>query len=295
MESSTQVKTEDITHYDPNAALEFFKRFGKSESVKQDEVIFTQGQKANRLLLQHDDLYFLVKGKINIQIGGEMVANVKPGEIFGELTPLLFSARSATAIAEVPCRLMSLSDKQLIAGLKQQPEFALMMMNLLVKYLRKAVTETKKFSPLSERDKNNAVFDAKGLRQLVQQVGESAVVSVPKQRVLFQEGGSGMLMYVVLEGSVVSSISDEIVERSGPGSVIGEIALIDQKRRVAKVVAETNCSLLAFNRDVFLDLVRTQPSFGISLLRSLASRLYSCRVGRSFNAAMKSEADFTGF
>lgn len=293
MESSTQtqVKTEDHTLYDPNAAMAFFKLFGTSESAKQDDVIFTQGQKANRFLLQHDNLYLLIKGKINIQVAGETVASVKPGEIFGELTPLIFSARSATAIADVPCRLMSLSDKQLNAGLKEQPEFALMLMNLLVRYLRKAISETKNFSPLVE-NKKNAVFDTKTLRQLQQKLGDDAVVNMPQQRVIFQEGGSGMLMYVVLEGTVVSSIGDKIVERGGAGSVIGEIALIDQKKRVAKVVAETNCSLLAFNRQVFLDLVKYQPSFGILLLRSLASRLAACRSGRS---SAQPDSVFAGF
>ncbi len=303
MESSTETKPEDSTLYDPNAALEFFKLYGKSESAKQDEIIFSQGQKAKRFLLQHDKLYLLVKGKVNIQIGGEIVASVRPGEIFGELTPLILSARSATAIADGPCRLMSLSDKQLILGLKKQPEFALMLMNLLVRYLRKAVTETKSFSTFSESKNSikNAVFDVKTRRSLIQKLGDQAIVNVPKQRVIFQEGGSGMLMYVVLEGYVTSSIADRVVERSGPGSVIGEVALIDQKKRVAKVVAETNCSLLAFNRQIFLDLVKSQPSFGISLLRALASRLYSCRAGRPSTVSSSSsfsdqpEAHFTGF
>lgn len=300
MESSIEIKPEDSTLYDPNAALEFFKLYGKPESAKQDEVIFSQGQKANRFLLQHDKLYLLVKGKVNIQVSGETVASVKPGEIFGELTPLILSARSATAIADVPCRLMSLSDKQLISGLKKQPEFALMLMNLLVRYLRKAATETKSFSTFSESKNSikNAVFDLKTRRNLIQKLGDQAVVSVPKQRVIFQEGGSGMLMYVILEGYVTSSIADKVVERGGPGSVIGEVALIDQKKRVAKVVAETNCSLLAFNRQMFLELVKSQPSFGISLLRALATRLYSCRAGRpstSSSFSEQPEAHFTGF
>ena len=294
MEPSTHIKPEDSSLYDPNAALAFFKLYGKPESAKQDEVIFSQGQRANRFLLQHDKLYLLVKGKVNIQIGGETVATVKPGDIFGELTPLILSARTATAVADTPSRLMSLSDRQLIKGLKKQPEFALMLMTILVRYLRKAIAETTNFSVASENktSKRNAVFDTKTMRQLMHKLGDEAIVNIPKQRVIFQEGGSGMLMYVILEGVVTSSIGETVVERSGVGSAIGEIALIDQKRRVARVVAETNCSLLAFNRQVFLNLVKTQPSFGILLLRSLASRLYLCRVGRS---SVPPDSAFAGF
>lgn len=295
MESSEQNKPEGSALYDPHATLEFFRRFGKPESTKQDEVIFSQGQKANRFLLQRDKFYFLVKGKVNIQVGGETIASVKPGEIFGELTPLILSARSATAVADAPCKLMSLSDKQLTTGLKKQPEFALILMSILTRYLRKAVVESKNFSAFSAESKNhrkNTVFDNKSLRQLVQKLGDEAVVNVPKQRLIFQEGGSGLLMYIVLEGSVTASIGNTVVERSGAGSVIGEIALIDQKRRVANVVAETSCSLLAFNRQMFLELIKTQPSFGISLLRALASRLYSCRSRRT---SAQPESMFAGF
>lgn len=294
MESSSQTKSDVSSLYDPNATLAFFKQFGKSESFKQGEVIFLQGQKANRFLLQHDKLYLLVKGKVDIQIGGVTIAGVKPGDIFGELTPLILSVRTATAIAEGPCRLMSLSDKQLIAGLKKQPEFALMLMIVLVRYLRKSISESISFVALAEtkNTKQTAVFDTKTLRQLVKKLGDNSISNLPKQSIIFKEGASGMLMYVILEGSVVASIGNTVVERSGAGSVIGEIALIDQKRRVARVVAETSCSLLALNRQVFLEMVRTEPSFSISLLRSLASRLYSCRVRRIVGHSNAASNDF---
>lgn len=297
MQSANQNTSEYNTNYDPNVALEFFRLFGKSESAKLGEIIFEQGQKANRFLLQNDKMYLLVKGKVDIQTGSEIIASVKAGEIFGELSPLILSPRSASAIADVPCRFITLTENQLIAGLKKKPEFALMLMNILVKYLRQAVIKKKKYSSSSaETDgansKKSTVFDAKILRELARRLGEDAIMNVPKQRVIFQEGGSGMLMYVILEGYVTASIANEVVERTGPGGVIGEIALIDQKRRIAKVVAETNCSLLSLDRQTFLDLVKTQPSFSLSLLRALALRLYLCRTGRSY---IPSDALFSGF
>jgi CRP-like cAMP-binding protein len=82
-----------------------------------------------------------------------------------------------------------------------------------------------------------------------------------------------MLMYVILDGYITTSVGDKIVGRSGPGAVIGEIALVDQKPRTASVTAETSCSLLAINRQTLLELVQNLPAFGIALLRILASRL----------------------
>jgi CRP-like cAMP-binding protein len=282
MQPSNQNNAEPSTSYDCDTALEFFKLFGTFESARRGEIIFTQGQKSNRFLLQQDKIYLLVRGKVMIDVASENVASVNPGEIFGELTPLILSVRSATAIADVPCKLMTLSERQLIAGLKKKPEFALMLMGVLVGYLRKSVTGAKgrSFSE-SKNIKKKQAFNAKTLRELMQKLGDESVITMPKQRIIFQEGGTGVLMYVILDGYVTASIGDRVVERSGPGDVIGEIALIDQKRRVAKVVAETNCSLLAFNRQVFLDLVKTHPVFSMSLLRVLASRLYLCRTGSS--------------
>jgi CRP-like cAMP-binding protein len=62
------------------------------------------------------------------------------------------------------------------------------------------------------------------------------------------------------------------VGRAGPGGVFGEMALVDQSVRAATAVAETDCALLAINRAAFLQLVKTSPAFGSSLLAGLAAR-----------------------
>jgi CRP-like cAMP-binding protein len=51
------------------------------------------------------------------------------------------------------------------------------------------------------------------------------------------------------------------------------MALIDQSPRSANAVAESDCQLLAINRTVFLNLVKSDPMFGISLLGSMAERV----------------------
>ena len=80
-------------------------------------------------------------------------------------------------------------------------------------------------------------------------------------------------MYAVTEGRVAISIRGAIVERIGPGGVFGEMALVDQSPRAANAVAETDVSLLGINRNVFLNLVKSTPTFGIALLSATAERL----------------------
>ncbi|HJT61304.1 MAG TPA: Crp/Fnr family transcriptional regulator, partial [Burkholderiales bacterium] len=70
-----------------------------------------------------------------------------------------------------------------------------------------------------------------------------------------------------------------VVERVGPGGAFGEMALVDQSPRSANAAAETDCSLLAINRNVFLNLVKSDPGFGISLLSAMAERLRAIGAG----------------
>jgi CRP-like cAMP-binding protein len=51
------------------------------------------------------------------------------------------------------------------------------------------------------------------------------------------------------------------------------MALVDQSPRAANAVAETDVSLLGINRNVFLNLVKSTPTFGIALLSATAERL----------------------
>jgi len=87
-----------------------------------------------------------------------------------------------------------------------------------------------------------------------------------------KEGQVGVLMYVVLEGRLAVSIQGKLVEKIGPGGVFGEMALVDRTPRLATVVAETDCSLLAIGRNTFLDLIKASPDFAVSLLGAVGER-----------------------
>jgi len=270
---SNQEKSEYNTTYDPDAALEFFKLVGKLESVKEGEKFFVQGQAGFLSFLQTDKMYLLVDGSVAIQTDSGDIINIESGEIFGEFTP--YTRNNATATANISCKLLSLSENQLVASLKKKPEFLFMLMDVLVKYSQKTGIE-KKGSSLATKHRNakkDAVLSAKMLNDLRSTLGGSALTVVPENRVIFQKGAAASLMYVVLDGSMTISVGDNIVGRSGVGDIVGEIALVAQHSRTASVVAETRCSLLAINRQTLLELAHTLPAFGISLLRVLISRL----------------------
>jgi CRP/FNR family cyclic AMP-dependent transcriptional regulator len=90
---------------------------------------------------------------------------------------------------------------------------------------------------------------------------------------LFREGETGDKMYVLLEGNMEILLGDIVLETSGPGSLIGEMALIDSSPRTATVVAKTPCRLAQIDLRRFHFLVQQTPNFATHVMRTLANRL----------------------
>jgi hypothetical protein len=62
-------------------------------------------------------------------------------------------------------------------------------------------------------------------------------------KTVFVEGEPGYTMYVVLEGHVEIRLGGKTLEVAGPGSVIGEMALINLCTRSATAIAQDDCTL----------------------------------------------------
>jgi CRP-like cAMP-binding protein len=257
--------------YIPAIARAFFESAGKEESVAAGTVFFAENEKASRILLKRDKMYLLVEGDVALSAKGKPLGAVKVGHIFGEMAAISDSPRSATAVARSACRVISLDDKQFYSALQKKPEFALMMLGTLIQRLRGMIAKLSGV-PAAEA-KESRVFDKKLLASIQAGIGDQAIVRYEKGKIIMVAGQTGALMYIVVDGRVSISIRGAVVERVGPGGVFGEMALIDQSPRSANAVAESDCQLLAINRNVFLNLVKSDPSFGISLLGSMAERV----------------------
>jgi len=258
--------------YIPAVARAFFESAGKEESVDTGTVFFAENEKASRLLLKRDKMYYLLEGQVALVAKGQQIGAPKVGEIFGEMAAISDSPRSATAVAKSPCRVLSLDDKGFAAALQKKPEFALMMLGTMIMRLRAMIAKLSGI-PSTGEVKESRVFDKGLLGQMIQGLGEQSVVRYDKGKIIMVAGQAGALMYVVTEGRVAISIRGAIVERIGPGGIFGEMALVDQSPRAANAVAETEVSLLGINRNVFLNLVKSTPTFGIALLSATAERL----------------------
>ncbi len=255
------------------AALDFFRTSGVAENVDTGTNIFVEDEKAGLFSFKSRKMYLLLEGEVNLIAANRLIGVVRAGEIFGEMAAISESPRAATAVAKTPCRLIAMDDKGFHAALKAKPDFALTLLGMMTNRLRAMLARVKDPGSLAEAKKESRVFDKGLLAALAKGLGPTNSTKVEKGKTIMTEGQAGAMMYVLLEGRVAVSIQGRVVERVGVGGVFGEMALVDQSPRAASAIAETDSRLLTLNRGVFLQLVKTQPEFGVALLAAAAERV----------------------
>jgi CRP/FNR family transcriptional regulator, cyclic AMP receptor protein len=91
--------------------------------------------------------------------------------------------------------------------------------------------------------------------------------------VLFREGEAGDHMYAVTEGKVTLSHGGAVIEEVGPGSILGEMALIDDVPRSATATAGTEAKVVAVDKQHFVFLIQEHPTFALEVMTVMAERL----------------------
>ena len=81
--------------------------------------------------------YFVHEGLVGIYRDGFLMANFKPGQIFGEFSLLDGQPHGATARAEEDCTLVCLEREVLFEEMKNQPELSECIIKYLTKRLRR--------------------------------------------------------------------------------------------------------------------------------------------------------------
>ena len=80
-------------------------------------------------------------------------------------------------------------------------------------------------------------------------------------------------MFLIEAGRVEVDLDGSRKVELGPGEFFGELSLLTDRYRTARVHALTEVSGLAIGRHEFEELVETQPGLGLAMLRVLAARL----------------------
>lgn len=254
--------------YDPAVARAFFESAGTPQTFAQGASLFAQDQAGGQA-------YYLLEGEVSLTRGRKMIDIVKAGEIIGEMAMMSREPRSATALARTAVRAIALDARRFQGAMQKMPEFALMLMGMMINRIRLTVATLSMGQALAAQDRwrECRVFDRDSLAALERTLGDGTPSFAPRHKAIMKEGEGGVFMYVVLEGVVAITIKGTVVEKVGPGGVFGEMALVSRAPRTATATAESDCSLLTINRNDFLELVKTRAEFALSILRALADRL----------------------
>jgi len=97
--------------------------------------------------------------------------------------------------------------------------------------------------------------------------------TIPAGQALFREGELGDFMYVIMSGTADIMVHDRVVETASAGTIVGEMAIIDDGPRSATVIAKSDCKILPIERERFNFLVQQKPEFAQYVMRVLADRL----------------------
>lgn len=116
-----------------------------------------------------------------------------------------------------------------------------------------------------------AASDA-GLERVASTAGE---LECPAGQVVALEGDPGSGMFVILDGTALVEWRGGSVEL-GPGTFFGELTLLAPGgTRIARVRAATDMRCLAIPRDDAVELIESEPSVALAMLREVARRFAS--------------------
>ena len=111
------------------------------------------------------------------------------------------------------------------------------------------------------------------LKHVAESMSENAYVD---GTVIAEEGDQGDVMHVVVSGEIrVLSGEDGSTElaRRGPGYIVGEMAILGERPRMANLVADGEVKSLSIDRKRFQRIIRERPDAALAVMRELCARI----------------------
>ena len=124
-----------------------------------------------------------------------------------------------------------------------------------------------------EHLRNVSLFASCSQKDLERIAKASDEVKMPAGTLIVDQGQTGREAFIVLAGSVIVKRNGKKVASVGPGTVVGELSLLDHGPRTATVICETDCTLLLLSQRHFLGVLDDVPALSHKMLAILAGRI----------------------
>ncbi|RMG16906.1 MAG: cyclic nucleotide-binding domain-containing protein [Deltaproteobacteria bacterium] len=99
------------------------------------EVVFEEGEMG-------DALFLLIEGRVSVRRGDRVIAELGPGECFGEMAILDSSPRSATVAALEEASCLKIEREDFYDIMAEKPEIAQGVIKVLMRRLRRSIGHT---------------------------------------------------------------------------------------------------------------------------------------------------------
>ena len=97
-------------------------------------------------------------------------------------------------------------------------------------------------------------------------------VEVPVRKHLVEEGELGYEFFVIQEGRAEVRRGEEVIAELGPGDFFGEIALLEEHRRTASVIAAEPIRAIVMTRRDFNEMQAELPSVAAQIRQAVENR-----------------------
>jgi CRP-like cAMP-binding protein len=124
-----------------------------------------------------------------------------------------------------------------------------------------------------EHLRNIPLFSACSNKDLEKIAKAGDEVVMPAGSLIVDQGQTGREAFVIISGTAIVKRNGKKINNLGPGSVVGELSLLDHGPRTATVVAESDVTLFVISQRHFLGVIDDVPALAHKLLASLAGRI----------------------
>ena len=129
-------------HLDHLAEVPLFSACSRKDIEKiaraSDEVAVSAGRKLVEEGHLGHEFFLILEGKATVSRGGKAVAEVGPGQYFGELALLDKGPRTATVVADTDMKLLVLGQREFLGVLDEIPGLAYKLLRIMAARLRDA-------------------------------------------------------------------------------------------------------------------------------------------------------------
>lgn len=221
---------------------------GVVRSVLPGEVLCEYGQRGDRV-------FILVFGEVEVSKtdSGQSVvlAHLRQGEIFGEISALYNSPRVSTVTVSKPSVLLEIPGDILTQVVDQNR----LLRTAIIQRYKTRITQTALRGIASLR-----YLSDEALECLIER---SSLVDIPEGTQIVEEGESGDAIYVIIYGSakVTHNFGGSQINLAllRAGDYFGEWSILTGAPRAASVTAVTPLEAVRLDCDLFLDFIKDNP------------------------------------